>query len=88
VPVSQGQLEQGLKGAGIPSRPNTQTKEGGTIYDVPTKAGTNMPVRVMPGSATNGPRVVMGTKDSPRTADGVRPKPGKEKDESHIERRP
>lgn len=88
VPVGQGRLEQGFKDAGFPSRPNTQTKEGGTVYDIPTQAGTNMPVRVMPGSATNGPRVVMGTNDSPRTADGVRPKPKKEKDESHIEQKP
>lgn len=60
-----------------------QTKEGGTIYDVKTPGGT-MPVRVMPGSSHNPPRVVLGTKDSPRNLDGVRPKAGKEKDESHI----
>jgi hypothetical protein len=42
----------------------------------------------MPGSATNGTRIVFATKESPRTPDGVRPKQGKEKDESHIEQRP
>jgi len=64
-------LEAGLKGAGVPNRPNTQTKEGGTVFDVSTSKGT-MPVRVMPGSAKNPPRVVMGTKGSPQTPDGTR----------------
>ena len=77
VPVSQGATEKGFQQAGFPSTSSTQTKEGGTIYEVPTKAGTSMPVRVMPGSNTNPKRIVMGTKQSPRTADGVSPKPGK-----------
>ena len=83
VPVDKSKLEAGLQGADVPNRPNTQTAEGGTIYDVNTANGP-MPVRVMPGGSKNPPRVVMGTKESPRTPDGVRPKQGKEKDESHI----
>lgn len=83
MPVNNDKLESGLQGAGDPSRPTRQTKEGGTIYDVSTANGS-MPVRVMPGGSKNPTRVVMGTKESPRTPDGVRPPQGKEKDESHI----
>jgi RHS repeat-associated protein len=82
VPTDRDRIRDGFDKAGFPSQPATKTSESGTVHKVPTPGGA-VDVRVMDGSASNAPRIVVshpGT-NNPKTPDG---KATNNKADSHI----